>query len=504
VADHGRQIVEELSRSAGLPVRLVLQPVATTPESVLKLVNEANAAADCVGLICWMHTFSPGEMWTAGLRVLDRPLLHLHTQFHRDLPWAIIDPDYVNVHQSAQGDREFGRVCTRRGARRKVVVGHWTEPEVHRAMAAWLRAAAGWREMRGLKVARFASDAGQAAVTEGDKAAARLRLGVEVRSYALGDLAGWILDVGDAEVSRLSAEYDQRYAMADTLHARGSRRAAIRDAARTELGLRAFLDHYGCKALAGCPQDPDGLSPLRGIAVQRLMAQGYGFADDGDWQTAALCRAMKVMAAGLSGGASFMEDCAYHLDPSGGKGDRSTLPERPEGCSAQRGPVPLFPGQLVLGAGVLEICPSLAAETPCCEIRLLSTDGREEPVRLVFTAPPGPAVNVALVNLGERFRMLAGEVDAVAPPAPLPILPAARAVWSPRPDRKTAAAAWIYAGGPRYFVFSQALTSEHVEDFAEMAGVECLVIDAQTRLREFRDRLRWNAGGPSPFGIGLG
>jgi L-arabinose isomerase len=280
--------------------------------------------------------------------------------------------------------------------------------------------------------------------------------------------------------------------MADTLHARGSRRAAVRAAARTELGLRAFLDYRGCKALTDTFEDLHGLEQLPGIAIQRLMADGYGFGAEGDWKTAALCRAMKVMAAGLSGGTSFMEDYTYHLGPAGEKGDSPHLPERPEGCCAQMGTVPFFPGPLVLGAHMLEICPSLAAETPCCEIHPLSIGGKEDPVRLVFTAPPGPAVNVAMVDLGDRFRLLLNEVDAVTPPEPLPILPVARAVWSPRPDLKTAAAAWIHAGGPHHTVFSQALTSEHIEDFAEMAGVECLVIDAQTRLRDFRNQLRWN------------
>nr|MCU0982200.1 L-arabinose isomerase [Pirellulaceae bacterium] len=414
-------------------------------------------------LICWMHTFSPAKMWIAGLTALDKPMLHLHTQFNRDLPWATIDMDFMNLNQAAHGDREFGYICTRMRKPRKVVVGHWQEPDVHQRLAAWMRAAAGLGEMRNLKVARLGDNMRQVAVTEGDKVEAQMRLGVQVNGYGVGDLVKRIGEVVDADIDRVVAEYDAQYAMAQSLRPGGDRRAALRSAARAELGLRAFLDSVGAKAFTDTFEDLYGLDQLPGLAVQRLMADGYGFGAEGDWKTAALVRVVKRMAAGLPGGSSFMEDYTYHLDPAGPK---------------------------VLGAHMLEVCSSLAAETPSCEIHPLGIGGKADPVRLVFTAAAGPAINVAMIDLGDRFRMLVNEVETVAPEQPLPKLPVARALWTPRPDLKTAAAAWIYAGGPHHTVFSQAATAEHIEDFAEMAGVECLFIDQHTRLREFKQQLR--------------
>jgi L-arabinose isomerase len=412
-----------------------------------------------------MHTFSPAKMWIAGLRALQKPLAHLHTQLHRDLPWGTIDMDFMNLHQAAHGDREFGYICTRLRKPRKVVVGHWQDADVQGQLAAWMRAAAGLAEFRRLKVARLGDNMRQVAVTEGDKVEAQIRLGVEVNGYGLGDLLPHVAAAADADVERLAAQYDKQYRMAAPLAPAGPRRQSLRDAARVELGLRSFLEEGGFAAFTDTFEDLGGLTQLPGLAVQRLMADGYGFGAEGDWKTAALLRAMKVMAAGLRGGTSFMEDYTYHLHPAGAK---------------------------VLGAHMLEVCPSLAAETPCCEIHPLGIGGKADPVRLVFTAPPGPAVNVAMLDLGDRFRLLLSEVDAVAPEAALPRLPVARAVWSPRPDLKTAAAAWIYAGGPHHTVFSQALTAEPIEDLAEMLGIECLRIDSQTRLGDFKNQLRWN------------
>jgi L-arabinose isomerase len=477
VAQNSRRVVEGLNGSSRLPIRVVFKPVVTTPESILQLCREANAAADCVGLVCWMHTFSPAKMWIAGLLALDRPLLHLHTQYNRDLPWSTIDMDFMNLNQAAHGDREFGHVCARLHQRRKVVVGHWQDAEVQDRMAVWMRAAAARAEMRGLKVARFGDNMRQVAVTEGDKVAAQVRLGVQVNGYGVGDLAARVRDVSEGQVDRLVKEYDERYALAEALKPGGDRRKSLRTAARIELGLRTFLEGGGFKAFTDTFEDLHGLEQLPGIAVQRLMAEGYGFGAEGDWKTAALTRAVKVMADGLPGGTSFMEDYTYHLDPS---------------------------GPMVLGAHMLEICPSLAADTPACAIHPLGIGGKADPVRLVFTAPAGPAVNAALLDLGSRFRLLVNEVDAVAPEQPMPRLPVARALWTPRPDLKTAAAAWIYAGGPHHTVFSQAVTSECLEDLAEMSGLECLVIDRQTRLREFRQQLRWNEASYGAGGNGSG
>jgi L-arabinose isomerase len=465
VAENSSRVVKELNGSPRLPIRAVFKPVVTTPESILQLCREANAAPNCIGLICWMHTFSPAKMWIAGLDALQKPMAHLHTQFNRDLPWPTIDMDFMNLNQAAHGDREFGFICTRMGKPRKVIVGYWQDAEVQDRLAAWMRAAAGLHEMRHLKVARLGDNMRQVAVTEGDKVEAQIRFGTEINSYSVGELAKRIGAATDAEVDRLVAQYDQQYAMAAALRPGGPRREALRYEAKMELGLRAFLESGPFNAFTDTFEDLAGIDQLPGLAVQRLMADGYGFGPEGDWKSAALGRAMKVMAAGLPGGTSFMEDYTYHLDPRGPK---------------------------VLGAHMLEICPSLAADKPSCEIHPLGIGGKSDPVRLVFTAPAGPAINVAMIDMGDRFRLLINEVDAVEPDQPLPKLPVARAFWTPRPDLKTAATAWIYAGGPHHFVFSQALSSEPVEDLAEMAGVECLRIDRQTEIREFKNHLRWN------------
>ncbi|MCL4202319.1 MAG: L-arabinose isomerase [Pirellulaceae bacterium] len=463
VAENSRQVVDALNSSGNLPIHVVFKPVVTTPESIAQLCREANASANCVGLVCWMHTFSPAKMWIAGLLALDKPMLHLHTQFSRDLPWATIDMDFMNLNQSAHGDREFGFICTRLGKTRKVVVGHWQEADVQERLAAWMRAAAGAHDLRNLKVARLGDNMRQVAVTEGDKVEAQVRMGVAVNGYGIGELVRRVQDVSDADVDRLVAEYDASYAMADSLKPGGPHRQSLRYAARGELGLRVFLESVGAGAFTDTFEDLHGLDQLPGIAIQRLMADGYGFGAEGDWKTAALVRSVKTMTAGLPGGSSFMEDYTYHLHPG---------------------------GPLVLGAHMLEICPTIAAGKPSCEIHPLGIGGKADPVRLVFTAPPGPAVNVAMIDLGDRFRMLVNEIDAVTPEQPLPNLPVARALWAPRPDLKTAAAAWIYAGGPHHTVFSQAATAEHIEDFAEMLGIECLFIDGQTSLRSFKQQLR--------------
>ena len=465
VAENSRQVVAGLNAGGRLPMCVVCKPIVTTPQAILEVCREANAAPNCAGLVLWMHTFSPAKMWIAGLTALQKPFLHLHTQFNRDLPWATIDMDFMNLNQAAHGDREFGFICTRMRKRRKVVVGHWQDAEVQDRMAAWMRAAAGAAEIRGLKIARLGDNMRQVAVTEGDKVEAQMRLGVEVNGFGVSELAKRVAEVSDGEVDRLVAKYEAEYTVAASLRSGGDHRASLNYAARLELGLRHFLDGGGFKAFTDTFEDLHGLMQLPGIAVQRLMAEGYGFGAEGDWKTAALGRAMKVMAQGLSGGTSFMEDYTYHLDPA---------------------------GPLVLGAHMLEICPSLAAEKPSCEIHPLGIGGKADPVRLVFTAPPGPAVNAAMLDLGDRLRMLVNEVDVVSPPQPLPRLPVARAVWKPRPDLKTAAAAWIYAGGPHHTVLSQAMTTEQIGDFAEILGIELVTIDGKTRLGDIKNELRWN------------
>jgi L-arabinose isomerase len=465
VEDHSRQIAEALDGADPVPVRVVARETLTTPEAIYRLSLEANAAEDCVGLVAWMHTFSPAKMWIAGLAALEKPLLHLHTQFNRDLPWAEIDMDFMNLNQSAHGDREFGFVQTRMRQARKIVVGHWSDPAVHERVGAWSRAACGWQEARRLRVARFGDNMRQVAVTEGDKVEAELRLRFSVNGYGVSELAEAVRGGPDSAVEEVVDEYEQTYELVPELRAGGERREALLDAARIEVGLRAFLDAGGFKAFTDTFEDLGDLAQLPGIAVQRLMADGYGFGAEGDWKTAALLRIVKVMAAGLEGGTSFMEDYTYHL-----------APDRPK----------------VLGAHMLEICPSIAARRPSCEIHPLSIGGKADPVRLVFTAASGPAVVASLLDLGERFRIVVNEVDVVPPDEDLPRLPVARALWEPRPSLAVAAEAWLLAGGAHHTVFTQALGLEPLADLAEIAQLEFLVIDRDTVVSDFRKELRWN------------
>ncbi|HVO40693.1 MAG TPA: L-arabinose isomerase [Spirochaetia bacterium] len=466
VAEHSREIAKALSSSASIPVSVVFKPVVTGPEGILQLCREANSSANCIGLITWMHTFSPAKMWIAGLSALQKPFVHLHTQYNRDVPWSSIDMNFMNTNQSAHGDREYGFIGTRMRINRKVVVGHWKDEEVLRDLGIWMRAAAAWNDAQGMKVARFGDNMREVAVTEGDKVEAQMRLGYAVNGFPVGDLVETVDAVSEAEIDRLVSEYDQAYTVDKDLRQGGSKRAALRDAARIEAGMRAFLREGGFSAFSTSFQALHGLAQLPGLAVQRLMAEGYGFGAEGDWKTAALVRSMKVMASGLPGGTSFMEDYTYHFDPS-----RSQ----------------------VLGAHMLEVCESIADGKPSLEMHQLSIGGKADPARLVFTARSGPAVNATLVDMGDRFRMIVNEVDVVPASQPLPRLPVARALWVPRPNLKTAAAAWILAGGAHHTGFSYPVTAAHLEDFADMAGTEFLLIGKDTTIPDFKKELRWNA-----------
>ena len=465
VAEHVREVAAALDAAADVPVRVRDRGVAVSDRSIRRICLDANADDACVGLVIWMHTFSPAKMWIAGLSSLRKPLLHLHTQFDRRLPWAEIDMDFMNLNQSAHGDRELGFMQTRIGLRRKTVVGHWADPVVVRRIGAWARAACGSHELARLSVARFGDNMRHVAVTEGDKVEAQLRLGVAVNGYGIGELEHAFSDVPDAEVDALVDEYDQRYDVSVPLRERGDRRSSLRDAARIEVGLREVLAAGGFGAFTDTFEDLGTLPQLPGIAVQRLMADGYGFGAEGDWKTAALLRAAKVMAAGLPGGTSFMEDYTYDLAPGDGR---------------------------VLGAHMLEVCPSIAGGRPSCEIHPLSIGGRDDPVRLVFTARSGPAVVAALIDLGDRFRLLVNEVDVVEPEHQLPKLPVARALWRPHPSLETAAEAWLVAGGPHHTVLSDQVNTEMLTDFAEIAGIEIVIVDAETRMRDMSNELRWN------------
>jgi L-arabinose isomerase len=466
VAEHSREIARELSASSAIPVTIVFKPVVTSPEGILEVCREANAAKNCIGLVTWMHTFSPAKMWIAGLTALKKPFAHLHTQYNRDIPWSSIDMDFMNLNQSAHGDREFGFIGTRLRRERTVIVGHWREKDVQEELAVWMRAASAWHDWQTLRVARFGDNMREVAVTEGDKVEAQIRFGYAVNGFGIGDLVARVKDVTDAEIDRMVSDYDAQYEVAKDLRAGGAKRSSLKEAARIEVGMRHFLEGGGFHAFTTSFEDLHGLAQLPGLAVQRLMADGYGFGAEGDWKTAALVRAMKVMASGMKGGTSFMEDYTYHLDPK---------------------------GQKVLGAHMLEVCPSLADGKPSLEMHPLGIGGKDDPARLVFSAAKGAALNATIIDMGTRFRMVVNEVDVVAPDAPLPKLPVARALWVPRPDLKVAAAAWIHAGGAHHSGFSYAVSAQHLEDFSGMAGIECLLIDAKTNLAQFRKELRWNA-----------
>nr|BEK71141.1 L-arabinose isomerase [Kitasatospora purpeofusca] len=465
VAEQSRAIAEQLGAASAVPVEVVWKPVLTDPGAIRRICLDANADDDCVGLIAWMHTFSPAKMWIAGLDALRKPLLHLHTQANVELPWRTIDMDFMNLNQAAHGDREFGYIQSRLGVPRKTVAGHVGDPAVVTRIAAWARAAAGRAELGALKLARFGDNMRDVAVTEGDKVEAQLRFGVSVNTYGVNDLVAAVDAADDGEVGALVKEYQGLYRLAPELRPGGERHESLRYAARIELGLRGFLEQGGFRAFTTNFEDLGGLRQLPGLAVQRLMADGYGFGGEGDWKTSVLLRTLKVAAAGLPGGTSFMEDYTYHLEPG---------------------------QELILGAHMLEVCPSIAAATPSCEIHPLSIGGREDPVRLVFDARPGPAVVVGLADMGDRFRLVANAVDVVAPPEPLPNLPVARAVWKPRPDLPTSTEAWLTAGAPHHTVLSGALGTEELEDLAEMLAVELVVIDGGTDIRRFTKELRWN------------
>ena len=465
VAQHAQGIAGSLQVALNLPVSVVCKSVLTTPEQIRKLCLEANLERDCIGIIAWMHTFSPAKMWIGGLRALTRPLLHFHTQFNRDIPWSEIDMNFMNLNQSAHGDREFGHILSRLRMSRKVVVGHWKDAEVIGRVEVWTRAAMAWHDWQGARFCRFGDNMRQVAVTEGDKVEAEIRMGYSVNGYGVGDLVHVVQGVGEQEVATLVGEYEERYTLVPALRKGGNHRESLIEAARIELGLRRFLEQGGFKGFTTTFEDLHGLKQLPGLAVQRLMADGYGFGAEGDWKTAALVRAMKVMGAGLPGGNSFMEDYTYHFAPGNSQ---------------------------VLGAHMLEICPSISDGRPSCEIHPLSIGGKSDPVRLVFNAPAGPALNASVIDLGHRFRLLVNEVVAVAPEQALPKLPVARVLWKPLPDMATGCAAWLYAGGAHHTCYSQNLTAEHLEDFAEMANMELIRIGKGTTVTSVKNELRWN------------
>ncbi len=465
VADQSRTVSDALDASAAVPFPVVAKPVLTDAGAIRRTMLEANSDDGCIGVIAWMHTFSPAKMWIGGMDLLRKPFLHLHTQANERLPWADIDMDFMNLNQAAHGDREFGYVQTRLGVARKTVAGHVSDPVVAERVGTWARAAAGRAEMSSMRLARFGDNMRNVAVTEGDKVEAERRFGVSVNTYGVNDLVTVVEQVEDKRIDDLVTEYNDCYDVSPELRAGAERHDSLRYGARIELGLRDFLTDGGFTAFTTNFEDLGGLRQLPGLAVQRLMADGYGFGGEGDWKTSVLLRALKVAADGLPGGTSFMEDYTYHLVPGEEK---------------------------ILGAHMLEVCPSLAAGPPSLEIHPLGIGGREDPVRLVFDASPGDAVVIGLADLGDRFRFVANEVEVIPPDAPLPNLPVARAVWRPHPDLRTSTESWLTAGGPHHTVLSTALTTEHLWDLGEMTGTELALIDRSTTTRRFLQELRWN------------
>ncbi|MCW1923912.1 L-arabinose isomerase [Luteolibacter arcticus] len=463
VDDHAKVVVDALNAAGTLPHRVVFKPVLTSSAEVTEFAVQANSSTHCIGIVAWMHTFSPAKMWIEGLQLLRKPLADLHTQFNRDIPWETIDMDFMNLNQTAHGGREFGHIGARLRLPRKAVVGHWQDPEVHERLATWSRAARGWHASRQLKLARIGDNMRHVAVTEGDKVSAQMRFGWEVNTLGIGDLVARIGAVASERVDQLCELYESHYQVTAELKSGASRHQSLRDSAAIEIGLRDLLEDGGFTAFTTTFEDLHGMKQLPGLAVQRLMEDGYGFAGEGDWKTAALVRVMKAMAHGLPGGTSFMEDYTYHLDPG---------------------------NPMVLGSHMLEICPSISAAVPKIEIHALGIGGKNDPCRMVFDCPAGSAVNASVIDLGNRFRFLVNEVDCVAPAHELPKLPVARVLWKPLPDLKIATAAWIHAGGAHHTALSYALTSEHLEDFAEIARIEFSVIEADTHLRAYKTELR--------------
>lgn len=465
VAHHSTQIVEAWQNKMGISATIVFKPVVKTTEEIASLCREASHAENCIGIIAWMHTFSPAKMWINGLKILTKPLCHLHTQFNAQIPWQSIDMDFMNLNQSAHGDREFAHLLTRLQVERTIVVGHWKDEQVVRQVDTFIRAAAGWADLQGARFVRFGDNMRYVSVTDGDKVAAEICFGYSVNTHGVGDLVKVINAVSDAAVDDLVKQYADAYELASPLLAKGEKRDALAQAARIELGLLNFLEEGNYKGYTNTFEDLHGMVQLPGIASQRLMHKGYGFGAEGDWKTSALVRAMKTMATGLPGGNSFMEDYTYHFE---------------EG------------NEMVLGSHMLEICPSIASSKPKCEVHPLGIGGKADPVRLVFDTSAGPALNASIVDMGNRFRLLVNTVDAVAPTHDLPKLPVARVLWKTHPDMYTGCGAWLLAGGAHHTCFSQNLTVEHLQAFAAMAKIEMVLIDKQTTMQRLQQELKWS------------
>lgn len=466
VAANSEKIATGLQASEKISINVLVKSTVKSAKEILDVCLAANSDDNCVGLVFWMHTFSPAKMWISGLKALNKPYMHLHTQFNAELPWSSIDMNFMNLNQSAHGDREFGYIGTRMRQDRKVIVGHWENPAIQEQIDSWCRVAMGWHESRNLRVARFGDNMRYVAVTEGDKVSAQIQFGFEVHGFGLGDLTAVVDTITDEQIAAQIDVYRKEYDVADSLLNDEHQFAMLKNEARLELGMLKFLQDGNFGAFTNTFENLTGLTNLPGLATQRLMQQGYGYGGEGDWKTSALTRIFKVIAKGREGGTSFMEDYTYHF-----------------GANANQ----------VLGAHMLEICPTIADSKPKVEVHLHTIGCRCDVARLIFTGKSGPAINISAVDLGTRFRLLINEVDTETPPQELPRLPVAKALWTPRPSLEVAAASWILGGGAHHTVYSQAISTQEAIDFAEMAGVEAFVIDADTSVRSAKNELRQNA-----------
>lgn len=465
VDEHSKIIADSFNNSLQIPVKIMFKPVVKSSAEITAICKEANATTNCIGIIAWMHTFSPAKMWINGLNILQLPLLHLHTQFNRDIPYSAIDMDFMNLNQSAHGDREFGHIMSKMRINRKVVVGHWEAASVLEKINIWSRVAVGKHKMKTMKVARFGDNMRYVAVTDGDKVSAEIKFGFEVNTYAVGDLVQVINQISDAEIQNLIKEYEATYQMMSSLANGGAMRSSLVEAARIELGLKAFLEDGGYSAYTNTFEDLHGMRQLPGIGSQRMMAAGYGYGGEGDWKTSAMVHILKAMSSGMKGGTSFMEDYTYHFNPA---------------------------NPMVLGSHMLEICPTIADGIVKCEVHPLGIGGKEDPVRLVFNGIEGPAINVSLVDMGNRFRLIVNEVEAIKVTEEFPKLPTARALWKPLPTMEIGLHSWILAGGAHHTVYSQTINTEYMEDLADMLDVELVIIDKDTTIRGLKNELRYN------------
>ena len=465
VAQQSQKVVEQLKAGFGASANIVWKPILKTSDEIRRVMLDASAADQCIGVIAWMHTFSPAKMWISGLDALQKPLLHLHTQAGQSLPWATIDMDFMNLNQAAHGDREFGHMVTRMGTARKVVVGHPTEKHVQDRITAWAFACIGWNTSQNLKLARFGDNMRYVAVTDGDKVSAQMKFGMSIENLGVNTLVAAVAEVSDAAAEALCQVYEAEYDVAPELRAGGARHESLVYGAKIEIALRGILEAGGYGAFTSNFEDLGDLRQLPGLAVQRLMADGYGFGGEGDWKTSALGAILKSMTP-AGGGTSFMEDYTYHFGPGTPK---------------------------VLGAHMLEVCPTISGQKPKIEIHALGIGGKEDPVRMVFTAKPAPGRVVCLADMGDRFRLISNEITIVEPTEDLPKLPVARAVWEPAPSLAESAEAWILAGGSHHTVLTNSVSLETIEDFARIAKAELVIIDEDTNLRAFRKELQWSA-----------